>query len=163
MTATDTPPTSNRLLARAADMAQHREAARRGARYANRAEEPIAWLHARGMISDRQFEAGVRLRDDFLRSASGPRVTMAWDAAPPERTRRSAPTPQEPTAAQVGAKGRLDGALAAAGGGLADILLRAVCIGEGLETAERAMGWPARAGKVVLCLGLDRVADYYRV
>ena len=53
--------------------------------------------------------------------------------------------------------------MSAAGMGLSDILNRIVCAGEGLETAERAMGWPARAGKVVLCLGLDRVADYYRL
>jgi hypothetical protein len=76
---------------------------------------------------------------------------------------RSAPDAPDPTTAQIGAKARVDAALAHAGQGLADVLTRTVCLGEGLETAERAMGWPARAGKVVLCLGLDRVADYYRV
>lgn len=158
-----TPATANRLIAKTVDLPQHRHAAIRGARHANRAEEPIAWLHARGKISDRQFEAGVRLRSDFHRAAMGPRVTMAWDAAPVTRTHRAAPSPIEPSAAQAGAKARIDAALAAAGAGIADVLLRTVCIGEGLETAERAMGWPARAGKVVLCLGLDRVADFYRI
>jgi hypothetical protein len=38
-----------------------------------------------------------------------------------------------------------------------------VCVGEGLETAEKAMGWPARAGKLVLTLGLDRIAVFYRI
>ena len=28
---------------------------------------------------------------------------------------------------------------------------------------KRALGWPARAGKLVLSLALDRVADYYRI
>jgi hypothetical protein len=28
---------------------------------------------------------------------------------------------------------------------------------------ETALGWPARAGKVVLCLALDRIADFYRI
>jgi hypothetical protein len=29
--------------------------------------------------------------------------------------------------------------------------------------AETALGWPARAGKLVLGLALDRVADFYRL
>jgi hypothetical protein len=36
-------------------------------------------------------------------------------------------------------------------------------LGEGMREAETALGWPARAGKVVLCLALDRVADFYRI
>ena len=50
-----------------------------------------------------------------------------------------------------------------AGPGLADILWRVVCSGEGMREAETALGWPARAGKLVLTFALDRVADYYRV
>lgn len=29
--------------------------------------------------------------------------------------------------------------------------------------SETALGWPARAGKLVLTLALNRVADYYRI
>ncbi len=47
------------------------------------------------------------------------------------------------------------------GPGLADVLWRVVCDGEGMETAEKALGWPARAGRVVLTLALDRLADFY--
>jgi Domain of unknown function (DUF6456) len=46
---------------------------------------------------------------------------------------------------------------------LADILWREVCADEGMRDAETALGWPARAGKLVLTLALDRVADYYRI
>jgi len=42
-------------------------------------------------------------------------------------------------------------------------LWRVVCSGEGMRDAETALGWPARAGKLVLGLALDRVADYYRI
>jgi hypothetical protein len=35
--------------------------------------------------------------------------------------------------------------------------------GEGMREAESALGWPARAGKLVLTLALDRVAAYYRI
>ena len=49
------------------------------------------------------------------------------------------------------------------GSGLADVLWRVVCADEGLAEAERALGWPARAGKLVLGLALDRLADFYRI
>ena len=54
-----------------------------------------------------------------------------------------------------------DGALSAAGKGLADILWRVVCAGETLPVAEKALTWPSRSGKLVLKLALDRVADFY--
>jgi len=53
--------------------------------------------------------------------------------------------------------------VAEAGPGLGDILWRVVCAGEGMRDAETALGWPARAGKLVLSLALDRVAAYYRI
>lgn len=53
--------------------------------------------------------------------------------------------------------------LASAGPGLADILWRVVCSGEGMRDAETALGWPARAGKLVLAFALDRVAVFYRI
>ncbi|HYD38885.1 MAG TPA: DUF6456 domain-containing protein, partial [Allosphingosinicella sp.] len=40
---------------------------------------------------------------------------------------------------------------------------RAVCAGEGMRSAETALGWPARAGKLVLLMALDRLADHYRL
>ncbi len=33
----------------------------------------------------------------------------------------------------------------------------------GMRDAEQALGWPARAGKLVLTIALDRVADHYRL
>ncbi|MEM8825390.1 MAG: DUF6456 domain-containing protein [Pseudomonadota bacterium] len=157
------PDGENRLLANAADEPRVRAAATQGARQVNRAEEPLAWLFARGKISQRQFDAGARLRDDFMLAGQAPRVTMSWDAGPMQKGKRGAPDGLSPTERQVAAKGRLDGALERAGAGLADVLTRIVCLGERLETAERAMGWPARSGKVVLCLGLDRAGDFYRL
>ena len=68
-----------------------------------------------------------------------------------------------PTERQISARQRFDGAIAAAGKGLEDILWRVVCSGEGMREAESALGWPARAGKLVLTFALDRVADYYRI
>jgi hypothetical protein len=49
------------------------------------------------------------------------------------------------------------------GGGLSDVAWRVLCAGEGLPDAERALGWPARAGRLVLTLALDRLGDHYRL
>jgi hypothetical protein len=129
----------------------------------NLAESPLGWLKARGLIDDRQFAAGETLRADWERAALGMRVTMQWEAPPPARTARGAPSAETPTISQIAARKRFDVAVAAVGAGLADMLWRVVCAGEGMRDAERALGWPARAGKVVLGLALDRLADHYRV
>lgn len=126
----------------------------------NLAESPLAWLTRRGLISEAQFAAGERLRGDFMRAGQAPRVTMRWDAMPVTRMARGAPSGGIGDG-QLAAKARFDGAIAAAGPGLGDVLWRVVCAGEGLETAEKALGWPARAGKVVLGLALDRLVGHY--
>lgn len=127
----------------------------------NLAESPLSWLRSRDMVSARQFEAGERLRSDYETAALGARVTMRWDAAASARGRRGAPEALDPTLMQIAAKRRFDAAIADAGGGLRDVLWRVVCAGEGLVTTERELGWPARAGKLVLALALDRLADHY--
>ena len=129
----------------------------------NLAESPLGWLLARGFVSRRQFDAGERLRSDWERAQLAPRVTMAWDSAPVARGRGGSGTAPDLNGAQIDAKRRFDGAIAYAGPGLADVLWRVVCAGEGMRDAETALGWPARAGKLVLSFALDRVADYYRV
>ena len=129
----------------------------------NVTESPLGWLFARGLVSRRQFDAGERIRSDWERSQLSPRVTMSWDAAPLSRGRGGPGAEPDLTGAQIDAKRRFDQAIAAAGPGLCDILWRIVCAGEGMRDAETALGWPARAGKLVLTLALDRVADYYRV
>jgi hypothetical protein len=126
----------------------------------NLAESPLTWLRARGHIDARQFEAGERLRADYETAALGPSVTMRWDPAR-QSGRRGPPEELDPTLAQISAKRRFDAAVEAAGPGLADVLWRVVRAGEGLPAAEKALGWPARAGKLVLGLALDRVADHY--
>jgi hypothetical protein len=122
----------------------------------NLAESPLGWLKARGLVDARQYEAGERLRGDWTIAGLGPRVTMRWDAGA-----RSTGDGLDPALAQIAARQRVEAALDAVGPGLKDVLWRIVCAGEGMETAERALGWPARAGRVVLTLALDRLADFY--
>ena len=135
----------------------------RRTRTVNVTESPLGWLFARGMLTRRQFDAGERLRDDWERAQLAPRVTMAWDAASVAQGRGGSAATPDLTGTQLDAKRRFEDAVAAAGPGLSNILWRIVCAGEGLRAAETALGWPARAGRLVLTLALDRVADYYRV
>jgi hypothetical protein len=88
---------------------------------------------------------------------------MVWDSAPVARGRGGSGSGTDRTSAQIDAKRRFHGAIDSAGPGLADILWRVVCAGEGMRDAETALGWPARAGKLVLSLALDRVAAYYKI
>lgn len=127
----------------------------------NAAESPLGWLFARGLLTQRQFEAGERLRGDWERAQLAPRVTMSWDAAPVARGRGGASNGTDLSGAQIDARRGFDDAVERAGPGLSDILWRVVCAGEGMRDAETALGWPARAGKLVLTFALDRVADYY--
>ena len=129
----------------------------------NMTESPLGWLLARGHVSRRQYDAGERLRSDWERGRLGQRVTMAWDAAPVSRSRGGSVGAIDLSGTQLDAKNRFEAAVAQAGPGLADILWRIVCAGEGMRDAERALGWPSRAGKLVLGISLDRVADYYRI
>ncbi len=124
----------------------------------NLAESPLAWLHSRGHLDTRLFEAGEALRADYERAQLSASVTMRWD---PVRVKSTGDKGLTDTERQIAAKRRFDEALDAAGKGLEDVLWRVVCAGEGLPDAEKAMGWPARSGKLVLKLALERVADFY--
>lgn len=126
----------------------------------NVAESPIGWLHARGHLDRRQFEAGERLRADYERACIGPTITMRWE---PVRLAAKSGPGLHPTEAQIAARARFDAAMAVAGSGLKDILWRVVCACETLQNAERALAWPARSGKLILRFALERVADFYRI
>ena len=160
--------TRNRMLAEqplAADgMPQPRSnvrPAKRGPRSVtvNLAESPLGWLHARGHLSDRQFDAGARLRADWERAQLAPRVTMRWD---PVRVKGGA-APLTPGEMQIAAKARFQRAEVHLGRDLCDVAWRVICAGEAVPVAEKGLGWPTRSGKLVLRIALDRIADFYRL
>lgn len=124
----------------------------------NLAESPLAWLARRNLVSRQQFIASERLRHDFMMAGCAPRVTMRWDLGA-----GGGGGGLDPTTAQLGARQRFDAAVAVVGPGLTDVLWRVICMGEGLETAERSLGWPNRAGKLVLKLALDRLVAHYGI
>ncbi|MEH6789360.1 DUF6456 domain-containing protein [Parasphingorhabdus sp.] len=129
----------------------------------NLSESPLGWLHAHGHLSDRQFDAGELLRADWERANLAPRTTMRWDGIPIVRQKRRVPAMLSEPEAQVAAKQRFDSALDHLGSDLSDIAWRIICGGEGTPVAEKNLGWPARSGKLVLKIALDRLAIFYRL
>lgn len=129
----------------------------------NLSESPLGWLHARGHLTDRQFDAGEKLRADWERANLAPRITMRWDAALVAGGKRSAPAMLDESETQLAAKLRFENAIDYLGNDLSDIAWRIICGGEGTPVAEKNLGWPARSGKLVLKIALDRLASFYRL
>lgn len=153
------PPTENRLLATRILAAP--DIVDRARVTVNLAESPLAWLARRGHVSPAQLLASERLRGDFTHAQLGARVTMRWDPTPAGA--RGQGGPPDLSGGQLAAKRRFEAAVTACGPGLCDIAWRVICQGEGLEAAERALGWPVRAGKLVLQLALDRLVCHYGI
>jgi len=129
----------------------------------NLSESPLSWLHSRGHLTDRQYDAGEKMRNDWERANLSPNITMRWDEAPISGGRRAAPETLDATERQIAAKRRFDEALDFLGRDLSDICWRVICAGDGVPAAEKALGWPSRSGKVVLKIALDRLGDYYHL
>jgi hypothetical protein len=129
-------------------------------------ESPLAWLARRRgrdgqpLIQAVQFQAGERLRGDFTRAQLTPSVTSSWD---PSRAggRRGQGGGGTFTDAVVAAREQVRHALDATGPEFAGLLLDVCCFLKGLEDTERERRWPPRTGKIVLQLGLDRLARHY--
>lgn len=128
----------------------------------NLAENPLSWLYARGLLSATQLSASERLRADYERAGLSASLTMRWDASPVAKGRSGARA-SDASLARIDARRRFHAALDAAGPGLADICWRVICAGDALPAAEKGLGWPARSGRLVLGLALDRLAHHYGV
>lgn len=132
----------------------------------NDSESPLAWLARRkgrdghAMIASHQFIAGEKLRADFTRANMAPRMTANW-AEPSGRPRGSGHNPGEATEVMVASRQRVGQALDACGPEFAGLLMDVCCFLRGLEDVERERAWPPRSAKVVLQLGLDRLARHY--
>lgn len=133
----------------------------------NRAESPLGWLARRKgrdgqpMLDQAQYDAGERLREDFEQAGMGTRMTAVYEGVPVSRMSRGAMRAGNISDRRIDAGRRVALAVEAMGPGLSDIALRVCCHLEGLAIAEKGMGWPARSGKVVLALALQRLADFY--
>ena len=132
----------------------------------DQAESPLAWLarrkgrDGRCLIEPVQLQAGERLRAEFTSAQLMPRTTSNWSGAVADG-RRGAGAPATFTEAVIAARQRVRRALDAAGPEFSGLLLDVCCFLKGLTDVERDRGWPPRSAKVVLQLGLDRLARHY--
>ena len=130
------------------------------------AETPALALSRRRDPSGEPFlapdlvRAAERIQDDFELAQMEPRSTQNWDqfltagvtgSKVPDPTLRGASA----------ARDRVTAALRALGPGLGDVVLECCCRLQGLEAAERNLGWSARSGKIVLRIALQRLSAYY--
>lgn len=130
-------------------------------------ETPIAILARRRdgeghpYLTPQMVAAAERLREDFEVAQMDQGVTQDWGRALTGRVDGGAAGGRAPSSGPGAARDRVMAALAELGPGLGDVVLRCCCWQEGVEAAERQLGWSARSGKVVLRIALDRLARHY--
>ncbi|MEQ6247949.1 DUF6456 domain-containing protein [Sulfitobacter sp. HNIBRBA3233] len=131
------------------------------------AESPLAALARRRDRGGEPFlaaslvRAGERLREDFELAGLGPRLAQVWDLFIENPSADILPEPPAKGTAAARAQTAVMAALADLGPGLSDVTLRCCCYLEGLETAEKRLGWSARSGKIVLRIALMRLQRHY--
>ena len=91
----------------------------------------------------------------------GPRVAQNWDRFLTAGGRGSFAMDSGIGNGPERARGRVAHALKDLGPGLSDVVLRCCCYLEGLEAAEKKLGWSARSGKIVLRIALMRLKQHY--
>lgn len=129
------------------------------------AENPMVSLSRRkdrdgqAFLSADLVRAGERLREDFELSQLDPNEVKNWDRFVAHQTGAHGIDAQG--FGRVAARERVALAMAELGPGLSDVALRCCCFLEGLEVAEKALGWSARSGKIVLRIALQRLKRHY--
>lgn len=134
----------------------------------NMAESPLGVLARRRDANGAPFltpdlvAAGERLREDFELAQMGPRVAQNWERFLTGGGDRGQYHETSLGGGSERARERVAAALRDLGPGLGDMVLRCCCFLEGLEAAERRLGWSARSGKIVLRIALMRLKRHYQ-
>lgn len=137
---------------------------KRGRKRYGIAETPLVLLSRRRgtdgerFLSDQLVRAGERLREDFEMAQVTLTPDLEWDAVLDTFDARHDGALARATRS---ARRSVRRALEDLGPGLSDVCLRCCCFLEGLETAEKKMGWSARSGKIVLRIALQRLKRHY--
>jgi hypothetical protein len=133
----------------------------------NIAESPLGVLARRRdkdgelFLTQDLVVAGERLREDFELAQMGPRVAQNWERFMTGGDRGGFNPNANGAGGSERARDRVAFALRDLGPGLGDMVLRCCCFLEGLETAEKRLGWSARSGKIVLRIALQRLKRHY--
>lgn len=129
-------------------------------------ESPLVWLarrkgkDGRALIAAHQLLAGERLRSDFTIAQMTPRTTSNWDLSV-SREGRNRGLVMTFSESAIAARQCLRHALDAVGLEFSGLLLDVCCFLKGLEDVERERRWPRSSARIVLQLGLDRLARHY--
>jgi len=140
-------------------------------REVNQGESPLGWLRRRrgkngtAYLSEAEADAGEQLRRDYTCAQLRSCTTLNWEGmlAHVDSSRPGGSDRADVSAYVLDARRRVERALAHVGPSLADIVVETCCHLNGLEQAERALGWPQRSGKVVLKIALTRLAAHYKL
>ena len=134
------------------------------------AKSALDWLHERrdrsgqSMISAEEFQAGDRLRRDFVRGGMLPRTTAVWgNSAPAGRRRSGLPDTAHFQDGTLAARERVRRALKSVPPEFRDLLMDVCCFDAKLTDLEQRLGWPQRSGKVVLQMALRQLARHYGI
>ncbi|MGB7242303.1 MAG: DUF6456 domain-containing protein [Sulfitobacter sp.] len=133
----------------------------------NLGESPLTSLARRRgkdgapFLDEGLVRAGERLREDFELAQMGPRIAQNWDRFVTPNGRGGFAPDSGVGDGPSAARKRVSKALGDLGPGLSDVVLRCCCYLEGLETAEKRLGWSARSGKIVLRIALMRLKRHY--
>jgi hypothetical protein len=129
-------------------------------------ESPVAALARRmgragqSWLGTDEVAAAERMRKDFEIAQLRPRITANWSASI-STGRRTGDDLTDLTDMALSARRRFDRAIEAVGPEFSGVLIDICCFLKGLELVERERQWPARSAKLVLRLGLQRLARYY--
>jgi len=105
-------------------------------------------------LTKEQVAVGERLRQDYELGQVRFADAENWQAD-------LKTVPEELSKGAAAARMRFAAALDDLGPGLADVVLRCCCLLEGMEKAEKAMGWSSRSGKIVLRIALTRLIRHF--
>jgi hypothetical protein len=155
------------LLDEDAFAAQHRiEARDADGTVLNLAESPLARLalaagEAEAFLRPHQVEAGERLRRLVERAHLQPRLTMSYSAA--HTASKGAGHAGEIGDMAADARKALAELHRQLPRDCAEVVLDVCGFGKGLQQIETERGWPRRSAKLVLRIGLDRLAEVYGI
>lgn len=115
-------------------------------------------------LNENHVRAGQKLFEQFAHANLQPSITMNWEKL------SSAPQAHYTGGKDCGfsektyiARRELYQSLESIGAEFAAILVEVCLFGHGLEATEKAMKWPARSGKLLLTMALDRLAEHYQL
>jgi len=148
--------------------AQHREAvAGPEGVVLNLAESPLARLAVAAggepaFLERHQVEAGERVRRLFERARLNPRLTMSYSAAHTAGG-KGASHASEMTDMAADARKALARLHEVLPRDCAEVVLDVCGLEKGLQQVESERGWPRRSAKLVLRIGLDRLAEVWGI